>query len=92
MKPESTRTFIISSCGGSFSVFFYACELPSCGLFFSFRLAYLYVFKSYMINRCELSHGIARQWQARLFYLFHEYLCRLESRDLVLGNDERGSL
>ena len=30
---------IISSYDDSFSVFFYVCESPSCGLFFSFRLA-----------------------------------------------------
>ena len=43
----NSKKLIISSYDDFFSIFFCACELPSCGLFFSFRLAYLYNFKSY---------------------------------------------
>ena len=54
--------FVISSYDGSFSVFFYACVLPSCGLFFSFRLAYLYIFKSWLslLIYCFPSHTRGR--------------------------------
>ena len=44
-SPFHEVSDLISSCGDSYADVSYACGSPSCGLFFSFRLAYYEIFK-----------------------------------------------
>ena len=83
VRRRRSPLLFTSSCGGSFSDVFCACVWPSCGLFFSFRLALL----SWFIVNNTLTWG-----RLLLLDFLHEDLGGLERGDLVLGDDDGGVL